>query len=682
MKSFRLLTLVALGLAAFPSFAERSLGSIAEVNAFASDFTPRGTTLMLTGLVQSVVFTPKNAQIILSDGTGGRAELYRFPEVEQPEPGDVIRASGHAFFGRNLESFFTVEEFEVLERGRRPEPVSIRLTELTPEAHHLAIVRTEGTVVDAMQDEMDRRFMILLLKDEGCVIPVSFMMDTFGDRSDLVDARVRITGIYRQSVSGIRKVAWPNIQPIEPDDIEVLAPPPTDPFSVPTLERRLYLSTDEVMKMSKRSVTGEVLATWGDNGAMVRTRDGRIINLEMMRNEKLPPCGATIIAAGQPETDLFRINLSAVRWKPAPEEAAESADETPSDAVSAFWDNDGRRSIKGEIHGSLISAVGIVRILPSPGDTDRRFVLDTGDLQIPVDATANPELLDGLEIGSRIRVTGRCLLQTDLWRRDNVVPKTRGFLLVIRSAADIVILSRPPWWTPARFTMLIALLLLALAGVVAWHLIQRHFARLKIVERTRLSVELHDTLSQNLAGVACQVAAGCNAINDDPATAITRIKSAERMLQSCRTELRHCLFDLRSDMLEETNFAVAIGKALDHLADEASVSVRFTADRSDFPDPAAHAILSVIRELSANAIRHGRAKSVRIAGCTDGGKLRFSVTDDGCGFDPQHCAGIAQGHFGLSGVRDRLKRLNGEITFTSAPGKGAKATVTLPIPKS
>lgn len=205
---------------------------------------------------------------------------------------------------------------------------------------------------------------------------------------------------------------------------------------------------------------------------------------------------------------------------------------------------------------------------------------------------------------------------------------------------------------------------------------------MKIVERTRLSVELHDTLSQNLAGVACQVAAGDNAIDDDPETAKKRIKAAERMLQSCRTELRHCLFDLRSDMLEEKDFTAAILKALNQLSDEAAVSIRFNARRGAFPDPAAHAILSVIRELTANAIRHGKATRVKIAGCTENGKLVFSVTDNGCGFDPKHRAGLAEGHFGLEGVRDRLKRLNGTFNITSTPGKGSKATATLPIPKS
>ena len=661
--------------------AGQGINSISDIESFLADITPRGEDFALTGTVLNVIFTPKMADIILTDEHGARAEFYRGADNEQPSPGDRVGITGRASLSKSLESFITIKDYEVIGHEELADPTPVKLSELNGKTHHLMTVCTEGTVVNAFQDEMDSRHMVMLLKDEGSVVPMSIPLSLFGDRSDLIDARIRVTGVYRKSVSGIRKVSWPNIQPTSPEDIEVIAPPPADPFSAPPLERQLYLSTDEIMRMSKRCVKGEVLATWGGPQAMVRTEDGRIVNLRLASGESLPPCGATIVAVGQPETDLFRINLAAVRWKQADAAAKPVTNETAASAVTAFWNDNGYNSINGEIHGKLLQARGIIRILPALNDTELRFVVDADGLQVSVDVTSNPSILDSLSIGCEVSVTGRCRLLTDSWRRDNVFPQTNGFALVARSPADVVVLHRPPWWTPARLIILIAVLLATLAAVEAWHLIQRHMARLKVVERTRLAVELHDSLSQNLAGVACQVAAGENAIEDDPKTAKSRIKAAERMLQSCRTELRHCLFDLRSDMLEETDFTEAILKALNQLTDEAAVSVRFTARRSEFPDPAAHAILSVIRELTANAIRHGRANTVKIAGCTDGGKLLFSVTDDGCGFDPQGCAGIAEGHFGLSGVRDRLKRLDGEISFASAPGKGTKATITLPIPK-
>ena len=55
----------------------------------------------------------------------------------------------------------------------------------------------------------------------------------------------------------------------------------------------------------------------------------------------------------------------------------------------------------------------------------------------------------------------------------------------------------------------------------------------------------------------------------------------------------------------------------------------------------------------------------------------MSVSDDGCGFDVDSCPGPSQGHFGLQGIRDRIRRFNGTLTIESAPGRGTTATVTL-----
>jgi signal transduction histidine kinase len=94
-------------------------------------------------------------------------------------------------------------------------------------------------------------------------------------------------------------------------------------------------------------------------------------------------------------------------------------------------------------------------------------------------------------------------------------------------------------------------------------------------------------------------------------------------------------------------------------------------------DSTAHAVLRILRELAANAVAHGKAANVRVA-CEDKGDiLQFTVSDDGCGFDPSNCPGQNEGHFGLSGIRERVKRLEGSFEIKSAPGKGSIATVTL-----
>ena len=90
----------------------------------------------------------------------------------------------------------------------------------------------------------------------------------------------------------------------------------------------------------------------------------------------------------------------------------------------------------------------------------------------------------------------------------------------------------------------------------------------------------------------------------------------------------------------------------------------------------------MIRELVSNAIRHGRATKVRVAGEYRDGTLSFSVCDNGCGFDPDNCAGPSQGHFGLAGVRERAERLDGTVEVLSEPDKGTKVSIALKLPVS
>ena len=688
--------LLALALAPAVAPAEGTLRSIAEIDAFTEDPTPRKASFELTGTVVGAFLLPKTGEVVLSDGSGTRISLYRDLGLPQPDPGDTIEASGVANMSGEHEPYVRLEDFRVLGRGPCPEPVSVRLSGLSAREHNLAIVRTEGTVVDAFPDEVDRRYAILLLEDGGAVVPVSFPRDASGDWSDLVDARIRVTGVYRRNVEGVRKYSWPNIALRAPEDIEVLDPPPADPFSAPPLESRLYLTSGEIARMSRRSVSGEVLATWSGDRAMLRTGDGRIVNLTLAHGVALPPCGGTVVAVGRPETDLFRINLAAARWKAAPSPPP-AADEEAADAAAAFWDDKGQHSINAQIHGMLVRARGVVRTLPSPGDPDLRFVLDAGDASIPVDVTSNPDVAAGLRIGSEVQVTGRCILLTDPGRRDYDSAKVHGIAIVLRSTADLVVLRRAPWWTSGRLMAVIAVMLAALAGGLVWNRALRNLAdrrgrelyreqvahavaEFKTDERTRLAVELHDSLSQALSGVGCHLAVGAKVFESDPAAAARCLETARKMLDSCRTELRQCLFDLRSDTLGERDFAVAIRKTLEQIDGCPDLDVRCDVPRQLLLDTTAHALLSILRELTGNAIRHGGATRVEVAGSVEPDRIVFTVRDNGSGFAPAACAGPAQGHFGLEGVRNRLAKLGGTFTIESAPGAGATAVVSIPLP--
>ena len=121
----------------------------------------------------------------------------------------------------------------------------------------------------------------------------------------------------------------------------------------------------------------------------------------------------------------------------------------------------------------------------------------------------------------------------------------------------------------------------------------------------------------------------------------------------------------------------AIRRTLAPFIGEVALQIRFNVPRRDLSDDTAHALMRIIRELASNATRHGKAKTIRIAGALENGRLLFSVSDDGAGFDPQRHPGGDEGHFGLDGIRERIENLGGSMEIESAPDKGSTIRISM-----
>ena len=660
--------------------ADVAVVTLAELKARLGGAPTPQFTFVITGVVTRVSNERKDKSFILQDKTG-LFEFFR-PEGADPVEGAIIVVCGAAKVpdSRN-EPWTSVWRTDILGHTNAVNPIlSVALGDLDRPDAELKFVKTEATVVDVFGDDLSRDYDFLLLKDGETILPAYGPHDPA--YRALVDARIELTGLVKRGISSERKFVGTCLAIGGVGDLRTLVPPPADPFDFPALPRLFYIGPRDVARLDKCSARGTVLAVWQKRHLLLRADDGRLIGVDLASDETPPRYGARITAAGYPTTDLFRLNLTRARVRvdddtPIAEEPPErlSADRF---LLPPF---DGSHNYNNTLFGRLLSVRGIVRATPPPQKGDGEVLLECEGLMLPVDFSACPSRTADLELDSLVEVTGRCIFETARWQPADVLPRIKGLALVIRKPDDVRVLANPPWWTPGRLSVVIILLLAALIGVYARSRLLRRIARVKFKERTQLAVELHDSLSQTLAGLACQIAAAKDDFEDSPRHSLQKLTTAEQMLNSCRTELKNCLFDLRNDTMGEKTFHAAILRTVEPFAGEAEIRVLFCVRRTDFDDATVHAVLAIVRELVANAIRHGHATRIRVSGAKDASSLSFSVADNGCGFDPERCAGPDEGHFGLDGIRERVEQLDGTFSITSSPDGGTKAVIRLPLAK-
>jgi nitrate/nitrite-specific signal transduction histidine kinase len=84
------------------------------------------------------------------------------------------------------------------------------------------------------------------------------------------------------------------------------------------------------------------------------------------------------------------------------------------------------------------------------------------------------------------------------------------------------------------------------------------------------------------------------------------------------------------------------------------------------------------REALINAFRHARAKRIEIELTYSASRLRVLVRDDGCGIDPGILGEGRDGHWGLSGIRERADRIGARLHLWSNPDAGTELELSLP----
>ena len=195
-------------------------------------------------------------------------------------------------------------------------------------------------------------------------------------------------------------------------------------------------------------------------------------------------------------------------------------------------------------------------------------------------------------------------------------------------------------------------------------------------ERQRMARALHDTLSQGLAGLILQLeAADAHLAANHAERARAILEQSMEKARGTLREARQAIDDLRQpagrDLAEAAGqeaqrFTLATG-----IPCEPSIQLK-----AAIPEAVAETAIRAISEGLTNIARHARARRVNLRLSGTEKELEIEIRDDGVGFDPQT---VQPGHYGLLGMRERIRLAGGQLDVQSGAGKGTCVLIRFPL---
>ena len=212
-------------------------------------------------------------------------------------------------------------------------------------------------------------------------------------------------------------------------------------------------------------------------------------------------------------------------------------------------------------------------------------------------------------------------------------------------------------------------------------------------ERTRLAREMHDTVGHALVLISIKLEAARRLRERDPERCDRELEATGEIARATMNDLRASIANLRSPVLEREPASRALAGYAREMAQRAGLHVTYDLhpDTERLSAPVEETLWKVGQEALTNVEKHAHAHNVALHISRQDGSILMRISDDGIGLPPellschengdQTCAS-PQGHYGLSGIYERVASIGGHLslgfTDTSTPS-GTTIEVALPL---
>jgi len=237
------------------------------------------------------------------------------------------------------------------------------------------------------------------------------------------------------------------------------------------------------------------------------------------------------------------------------------------------------------------------------------------------------------------------------------------------------------WWFPPLCVIVGAAVILGAHRLRLHQMTKKMNLRFeeRLAERTRVAQQLHDTLLQGVLSASMQLHVAVDGLPEDAPTkpALNRIL---QLMGQVIEEGRNTLRGLRSSVEDAHDLESSFSRIPLELGDKQGIDFRILVEgsplalRSTIRDD----VYSIGREALVNAFRHSGANNIDVELEYAASQLRILVRDDGCGIDPRILKSGRDGHWGLSGMRERAKRIGAKLKVLSRTQGGTEIELRVP----
>lgn len=197
-------------------------------------------------------------------------------------------------------------------------------------------------------------------------------------------------------------------------------------------------------------------------------------------------------------------------------------------------------------------------------------------------------------------------------------------------------------------------------------------------EIKRIAYAVHDEAGQLLVAVHLALA---DVSRELPKAQQDQLGRIEQLLDQVEKQLRRFSHELRPAVLDDLGWLPAIRFLAEGVTKRANLPIRIkTMVTGRLSGAVEIALYRVVQEALTNATKHANASRVSIQAHRAGRVLCCSIQDDGTGFDVQAVQSDRRRRgLGLIGMRERLNAIGGTLSIDSAPGRGTKLLIRVPV---